>query len=651
MRAARQVFAVVLRASIDRTLPDRDVAAAVAELEIFVGALPPAARRLLAVGVALLDLGSVRRRFGYRRLRGLDGESAARYLEWWQARPLVVRRVALLARDLVLMAYYEQPDVRERLGYVPDAWVAAVARRRSDTWSDAISAHQQLLMRRLPLRSPRAVAPAVGGVRPATALPADAEYDVIVVGSGAGGGVVAAELAEAGLRVAVLEEGEHRRTEDFTTRTMDQLRLLYRDCGASTTLGTAPIQFSEGRCVGGSTVVNGGMAFRASPRVLEHWGQVAGLGRLSFDDEYARVERFLSVAAPDPGSIGRDQLLLKAGADRLGWRTVEDRRAHVHCGGCNVCVWGCPTGAKQSVLVSYLPRAIHFGATVWTGCRVDRVLFDGKRATGVTATVHGRRVQLRGKRVVLSAGAVQTPALLQRSRITTPSRQVGRNLTLHPGAAVAAVFDDDVDGWTGAHQSYQVREFEDDGVILAAVNLPPSLTSRVVRDPLGGIDAAMTEYPRMVTAGVLVEDTAAGRVRALGRTNVAVTYPVSAVDSHRVVRAVSLLGEALFAAGARRIHLPVDGVPVASSVDDLRRLASTPVAPARLDLTTVHLMGTARIGADPATSVCDPHGAVYDTERLYVADASLFPGPVAVNPQLTVMALATRVAGRIIDEW
>ncbi len=650
---------MLLRASVDAELADDEVAGAVADLALLVDALPSAARRVLSTGVTMLDVGSVRPRFGNRRARNLDAESAKQYLAWWQTRPLALRRIALLARDLILMAYYEQPAVRARLRYLPDAWIAGVAKRRTDTWHDDIAAHQRLLITPRPLRDspattpPRtpAATPTSGSIRPATALPPDAEFDVIIVGSGAGGAVVAAELAEAGLNVAVLEEGEHHRTEDFTTRTLDQLRLLYRDCGASTTLGAAPVQYSEGRCVGGSTTINGGMAFRASPRILDHWARDAGLRTLDLDAEYTRVERFLSVATPDPDSIGRDQQLLKAGADRLGWRIIDDRRAHVHCGGCNVCVWGCPTGAKQSTLVSYLPRAIHFGATVWTGCRVDTILFDGKRAIGVAATVRGQQIRLRARRVVLAAGAVQTPALLQRSRISTPSSQVGRNLTLHPGAAVAAVFDDDVDGWTGAHQSYQVREFEDDGVILAAVNLPPSLASRVVRSADRPIDAVMADYPRMVTAGVLVEDTAAGRVRALGRTNVAVTYPVSSVDSDRVIRAVALLGEALFAAGARRIYLPVDGVAPACTVDDLRRLSSAPVAPARLDLTTVHLMGTARLGADPASSVCDPYGAVRDTDRLYVADASLFPGPVAVNPQLTVMALATRVAGRIIDEW
>ena len=650
--ASRATYSALLRASVlAPRLTDELVDATVEDVERLVAALPSAARPVLDVSLGVLEAGSMRPRFGSRRFARLDPVHASRYLGWWDAAPLALRRVVLLARDLVVIAYYEQPEVRRRVGYEPDPWIRAVSERRRDQWTQEIFDHERLLTTRSPLRaSPRSSRPA-GQIRPASELAAGAEFDVVIIGSGAGGAVVAAELAEAGLAVAVLEEGEHHGTGEFTTRTLDMLRMLYRDGGAATTLGRAPIQFSEGRCVGGSTVVNGGMAFRASERVLERWASAAGLPRLDLDHQYARVEQLLSVRPPDPDSIGRDQQLLKAGAERLGWRVIECRRAHLHCGGCNVCVWGCPTGAKQSALVSYLPRATSFGAIVWTGCRADRVLMHGKRAVGTCASVAGHPVTVRARRVVLAAGAVQTPALLQRSRIAPPSHQVGRNLTLHPGAAVTAVFNETVNGWAGAHESYQVREFESEGIILAVVNLPPSLVTRTLHLQGSELDEAMAEYPRTVTAGVLVEDTGAGRVRALGRRGVAVSYPVSPRDSARVVRAVTLLGEALFAAGAQRLHLPIDGVPPVVAMDELRHLTDAPIAPGRLELSTVHLMGTARLGADPATSVCDPYGAVRDTEHLYVADASLFPGPVGVNPQLTVMALATRVAERIIDTW
>jgi choline dehydrogenase-like flavoprotein len=162
----------------------------------------------------------------------------------------------------------------------------------------------------------------------------------------------------------------------------------------------------------------------------------------------------------------------------------------------------------------------------------------------------------------------------------------------------------------------------------------------------------MQDYDRIVTAGSLVEDSGTGRVRAVGRHGTPLaTYRVTDRDAHRVVRSLSLLSEALFAAGARTVHVGIEGVPPLRDAKQARSLLSAPVRPTQLVLSTVHLMGTAGMGSDPLRSVTAHTGAVHDTAGLYVADASLFPGPVGVNPMLTIMALATRVAGGIIEGW
>jgi len=551
-------------------------------------------------------------------------------------------------RSLLLTVAYEQPEAHRLLGYDPRVWISATAARRAQRWDVAIREHAEALLRPDPLVPGASSSPRAGAFTGAAEVPGEIACDAVVVGSGAGGSVVAAELAEAGWDVVVLEEGPHIPTDRFSPDALTAFRTLYREGGLTTMLGVPPVSFAEGRCVGGSTTVNGGMAWRTPDAVLDGWRREHGLDPAELEPLFDRVERRLSVALQDAGSIGRDQHLLRAGAEKLGWAVVDNRRAQVHCGGCNACVLGCPTGAKQSALVSYLPRAVAFGARVVSDCRVDRVLRDRKRATGVGATASdGRRLVVRAPVVVVAAGALQTPHLLRRSGFRAPSGQLGRNLAVHPGANVAALFDEPVRGWEGVHQAYQVREFAGDGVLMAAVNLPPGLVAgslRLDRDALGPV---MARYDRMVSAGVLVDDTATGRVRSV-RGRPVVRYDLSVADARRLVVAVADLCRLLLAAGAVRVHLPFAGAAPVESDDDAVRLRAREIEPAQMGVSTVHLMGTARMGADPVRAVCDLGGAVYDAAGLYVADASLFPGPVGLNPQETVMALATLVARGLI---
>lgn len=550
------------------------------------------------------------------------------------------------ARSLLLTVAYEQPEVHRLLGYDPARWVAGTATRRAERWDADIRAHSEALVRPDPLLPGASSAARPGRFETGRDVDPEICCDAVVVGSGAGGAVVAAELAEAGWDVVVLEEGPHVRTRDFTTDALAAYRTLYRDGGLTTMLGRPPVTFAEGRCVGGSTTVNGGMAWRTPDAVLHRWHDECGLDPGTLVPLFDRVERRLSVGGQDPDSIGRDQHLLRIGAERLGWAVVDNRRAQVHCGGCNTCILGCPTGAKQSTLVSYLPRAVAFGARVVSDCRVERVVFDRKRVTGVRAVgPGGRRVAVRAPVTVLAAGALQTPVLLARSGFRSPSGQLGRNLTVHPGANVAASFDDPVRGWEGVHQAYQVREF--DGVLMAAVNLPPGLVAGALRLDRVALGPVMARYDHLVTAGVLVEDTATGRVRSVGGRAV-VRYDLAPRDAARIVAAVADLCRLLLAAGATSVHLPVAGLGPVSSDDELAAIRQQDVDPARIAVTTVHLMGTARMGDDPTTAVCDLGGRVYDTAGLCVADASLLPGPLGLNPQETVMALATLVARGLI---
>jgi choline dehydrogenase-like flavoprotein len=481
--------------------------------------------------------------------------------------------------------------------------------------------------------------------------------DAVVVGSGAGGAVVAAELAEAGFDVVVLEEGGYHGTEEFGPDTLRSAGMLYRDGGATVSLGEPSIQYAEGRCVGGSTTINGGMSWPTPEKILDRWQReegVVGASPKEMERYFARVEKFISARHQDPETIGRDNEILKLGADRLGWRCIPNVRNQVHCAGCNNCAFGCPTGAKQSTLVSYIPRALHFGARVFADCRADRILLKRGRAVGIAGHVvkangaAGRAFVVDARLVVAACGSIETPALLVRSGVKSPSGRIGHNLSLHPNGKLVAIFDDVVEGWKGVHQAYQVREFEDEGLVMAAVNVTPAALAMSLPQYGPALGRILDEYDKTVIAGFLCEDTTTGRVRVVGGRPLAF-YDVSDRDAERLVRGIGLLSELLFAAGARRIVAPLLGMADFHSVDDLRQLDARPVRKHALDLMTVHLMGTAAMGGDERKHVCDSFGKVYGTTGLYVADASLFPTPIGVNPMETIMGLATRNAEHLIE--
>ena len=480
--------------------------------------------------------------------------------------------------------------------------------------------------------------------------------DVCVIGSGAGGATIAAELAEAGFDVVVLEEGGYYQTRDFTADSSAMVAQLYRDGGATMAMGSPPIMYQEGRAVGGSTVVNGGMSWRTPENILDRWTRDAKIGTTPREMEpyFARVEKRIHVAPQDPDTIGIDNQLLKRGADAKGWNIIGNTRNQVHCVGSNRCAFGCPTGAKQSTLVSYIPRALHYGARVYADVRVDRITRHGKRATGAIGHVvkadgaRGPAIAVRAKLVVAACGAIHTPALLARSGVRSPSGQLGGNLSMHPNVKVVAIFDEPVTGWKGAHQAFQVREFEEQGLLFAAVNLPPSVIAMSLPHRGRALGELMADYDRMVLAGMLCEDTTTGRVRTIaGRPQA--FYQLAERDAANLQRGVSLLAELLFAAGAKRIVLPFHGAPELATADDARRLLDRTIPARGWEVVTVHMMGTARMGADRSAAVTDAFGMVHDADRLMVADASLFPTPIGVNPMETIMALATRNAAFVID--
>ena len=622
--------------------------ALLAELEALLSALPAGARVALTGGLVAFDQGArLYPRSRGRRFTRLPAGDAEAYFRNVLARGGRSGSALNTVKSLVVFCYHELPQVKDELGYQPDAYMASVARRRLTTYGAVLPPP----------------APVAAGITRGADVPADLriDCDVVIIGSGAGGATMAAELADAGVDVVVVEEGGYHPTESFGSRTGPAMRALYRDAGAELALGRPPVLFSQGRCVGGSTVVNGGMSWRTPERALDRWAEeecIPAIRAADMEAHFAKAEARISVALQDPETIGRDSRLLKAGADALGWRIIPNLRNQVHCAGSNNCTNGCPTGAKQSMLVTSIPRALRRGTRLFADCRAERITWSDRvptrRATGVEARFtrpgreHGPRLTVAAKVVVVAGGAVQTPALLMRSGIRHP--RLGRDLTLHPNAGVVAFFDEEVLGWQGVHQAYQVREFIDDGILLTAVNLAPALLAMGLPGYGRELGAMMADYNHIVTAGCLIEDTGSGRVRNIPGLGAQVTYQLSAADADRVVAGAGHVAELMLAAGARRVLLPFAGAPEVRDVAGLRAVLDRPVARGGLQLFTVHLMGTARMSADPRRGVTDSFGACHGMANLLVADASVLPGPIGVNPMETIISLVMRNAQHLLEQ-
>ncbi len=617
-----------------------------------IQSLPRAMQRAIAVALRGFEYSAVLS-FG-KRASQLEREALEQYADTWKNSTLAPKREFWRGvGGLAKLAYYELQDVQKELDYTPSAWVKDVAKKRLAVYQSAIEKQERRILSADPLPG-IATSPQKNtrqGSRP-SAKHKVVDCDVCVVGSGAGGSVIAAELAEAGYSVALIEEGSHKTTKDFTTNASAMVRDLYRDAGATVALGTPPVLYQEGKTVGGSTVINGGMSWRTPSPILEHWAKTHGVTTSAKDMEpyFERVEKRIHVAKQDPHTIGRDNHILREAAHKKGWQVIGNLRNQVHCAGSNNCAFGCPTGAKQSALVTYIPRALHFGAQIFAQTRADKILFKGKQAVGVRARQKdGSSIRFRSKLVVSSCGAIHTPALLHRSGVRSPSGKLGRNLSLHPNAKVIAIFDDEVRGFEGVHQAFQVREFHKEGFLFAAVNIPPSLVAMTSSHQGDHLHNLMKSYNKMVVAGMLLEDTHFGRVRVDPIGNPHAFYNISDRDAASLQRGISLLCDMLFSVGARRILLPILGGPEVTSMDQVQKVFAHKVSKDRFELLTVHMMGTAAMGGDKTRHVLDPYGAVYDAHRLFVADASMFPSPIGVNPAETIQALATRTAHHILS--
>jgi choline dehydrogenase-like flavoprotein len=501
------------------------------------------------------------------------------------------------------------------------------------------------------LTTPPARPDAALDVTPAAGWPDRSVADVIVVGSGAGGAMVADRLARAGLTTVVVEEGRRHRVEEFRSNSvLDRFHDLYRDGAPQIALGRPPLILPIGRGVGGTTLVNSGTCYRPPQRVLRSWRDEHGLDLADpdvFGPYLDEVEALLQVAPVPMDVMGNNGKLAMAGASSLGWSVHPIRRNAPGCAGSCQCAVGCPRNAKFGVHLNALPRACAAGARIVSEARVERLLHGGGRASGVRARrADGSALEILAPCVVVAAGSTETPPLLRRSGLGSHPH-LGRNLAVHPVVSVGGWFAERVDATHGVLQSAGVDELhESHGILIEATATPPGMGSMTLPGAGRGLAAQLERIEHLASIGAMVADhTAPGRV--LGARHTVVRYDLERADAARLGVAIGAMGRILLAAGAEQVATGVHGhhlVRDAAGLDE----AVAHVEGRNLHVAAFHPTGSARMGADPETHPVDRTGRLRGVEGVWVADASAMPSCAEVNPQITLMALAASIADGLV---
>ena len=479
------------------------------------------------------------------------------------------------------------------------------------------------------------------------------EADYIIVGSGPAGATVARTLAQAGHSVMVFEEGPAVPAVWAASSAVENLSERFRAAGTNTTTGPERMPVLQGRGVGGSSVVNSAIAWRAPDDVLADWQRRdSGLAQTLSAERLARaydaVEAGLGWQATPPSAFGANNVLMAQAAQALGLAAAPTRRYTRDCEGLGRCMEGCPRGHKLAMNVTLLPQAQAAGARLFADCQVRRVVFEGTRATGVVIVHAGQRYQVRARRaVIVAASAIQTPILLKRSGLSHPL--LGQRFQAHPGASVAGIFDTPVRSHLGATQGYDSIHFRaSDRFKLESITLADELMASRFPGVGPSFATAVDELPY---TGLWCAQI---RVRALGAVGGTLSIPsirlhLTPEDERSLGKALKVLCEMFFAAGAREVLPGVVGLPERIGRDFALNSLLDGVAASRVAMIASHLFGTACLGSDLQSSVCDAFGKVHQAEGLYVADSSLFPTNLGVNPQHTIMALAQHVAWGLLE--
>ncbi len=496
------------------------------------------------------------------------------------------------------------------------------------------------------------------------------ETDVVIVGTGAGGGVAAELFAQAGFKTILIEEGPLKSSKDFTMTEAEAYPHLYQDASARTTRDKA-ITILQGRCVGGGTTVNWTSSFDTPSQTLHHWADHHGVLDHSPEDMapwFQKVRKRLNISAwPVAPNANND--VLRKGAEACGFSYGVMERNVSGCLNLGYCGMGCPVNAKQSMLVTTIPSALDAGAHLFTRTRARIVEMEGDQVTGVLCDAldergvypSGKTIKIKAKRTIISAGAIGTPALLLRSGVPDPAGILGKRTFLHPVNLSLAVMPEKVEPFYGAPQSIYSDAFlwpetDEMGFKLEAPPIHPLLTSTIIGWHGSAHRALMEKLPYLqgcLTLGRdgFHEESQGGQALIDDAGNPGLDYPFNPYLYNLMRRSYKTMVELQFAAGAVEVY-PIHAhftQPLTSWKEAKKALDEMELAPLIARVFSAHVMGGCPMGSDPKTSVVDCSGKHHQLENLFLFDGSVFPTSIGANPQLSIYGTAMKHASALIE--
>jgi len=498
------------------------------------------------------------------------------------------------------------------------------------------------------------------------------EADVVVIGSGAGGGVTAEILALSGLKVLIVEEGALRSSKDFKMREAEAYPALYQESAARKTRDKS-INILQGKAVGGSTTVNWTSSFRTPPATLAFWQREFALKDYSPEalaPWFAMMEQRLHIEDwPTPPNENNE--LLRKGAAKLNIPVAAIRRNVKGCWNLGYCGMGCPTNAKQSMLVTTIPSALQHGATLLTHARAERFVWQGDRADSLQCSAlsadglapSGSRITLRARHFVVAGGAINSPALLLRSRAPDPHSLLGRRTFLHPTLISAGIFEQAVDGFSGAPQTIYSDHFLEtqaiDGPVGFKLEVPP-MHPVLLSTTMAGFGQLHADTMRQFShlQGMLAllrdgfhADSRGGRVHLRSDGSPELDYVMSKPMWEGAQRALLTMAEIQFAAGALKVA-PVheQARHYSSWAEAQKEIAALPMKPLQTRVASAHVMGGCTMSGDERSGVVAGDGRYRGLSNVSVHDGSLFPTSIGANPQLSIYGMTARLASQLAQQ-